>query len=181
MKKAVCSLIAIVLILVLNSCSAIFPWAMYKSAGYVPDEDAELADECMEQVYVAIKENDKAALKAVFSEKAIEEAEDIDAQIEGFLSLVQGEDFSCIRDESPVVKDDTEDGNDRKQLMTWYTLEIDELKYFVFLVDYPIDTITPDNVGLYSLMVIKAEDEDELTGAIEDWVVPGIRILEPLS
>lgn len=175
MKKMICSLIAIALILALNSCLFTRP------TGLIRDEDGELIDECMQQVYIAIKENDSEALKAVFSEKAIDEAEDIDEEIERLLSFIQGKAVLCTRDESPVATEKAEDGCKQKQLVAWYDLNTDEEKYLIFVADYPIDTFTPENEGLYSLMILKAEDEDKLTGAIEDWIIPGIRILDQMS
>lgn len=34
----------------------------------------------------------------------------------------------------------------------------DKQKYFFLIDDYPIDTDHPDNVGLYLLLIVKAED-----------------------
>lgn len=45
-----------------------------------------------------------------------------------------------------------------------------------FLIDYTVDTINPDNEGLYTLRVIKAKDEDTEFGFVEDMTIPGIYI-----
>lgn len=143
---------------------------------FLIDIDNELADARMEQLFTAIKEQDKNMLKEAFSQKALAETEDIDVGIDGLLSFVQGEVVSWSRDESPVVLDAVEYGEKTKQLTTWYTLETDEQTYLIFLVDYPIDTIEPENEGLYSLVIIKAEEENRLTGYWEYCAVPGINI-----
>lgn len=140
------------------------------------DKDNELADARMEQVFIAIKEQNKNALKELFSKKAIEESENIDADIEKLLCFIQGNVVSWNRDETPIVFDSAENGSITKQLITWYYLSTQEQNYLLLLVDYPIDTIDPENVGVYAMRILKEEDENKLTGALEDCVVPGVCI-----
>jgi hypothetical protein len=142
------------------------------------DKDNNLADARMEQVFEAIKEHDKNAVRAIFSPKAITEADNFDAGVDFLLSFVTGEVVSWSRDESPVVSDVVENSRKTKQLLTWYTLETEEHKYLVFLVDYPIDTVNPENEGLYSLRIIREEDEENLVGTMEEWIIPGIYVLD---
>ena len=56
------------------------------------------ADARLEQVLDAIKNQDKAALKAMFSNKALVEAEDINGSIDYLLTFVQGKIESWERD-----------------------------------------------------------------------------------
>ena len=53
--------------------------------------------------------------------------------------------------------------------------------YLVFLADYPVDEIEPDNSGLYTLKIIKETDESKLTGTWEDWTIPGIYVSEQVD
>lgn len=143
---------------------------------FFEDKDTRLVNTRMEQLFNAIKEQDKNALKEAFSQKALAETEDIDVGIDGLLSFVQGEVVSWSRDESLVVLDSVEYGEKTKQLSGWYGLETTEQTYLIFLVDYPVDTMNVENEGLYSLMIIEAEDENKLTGTWEDWTIAGINI-----
>lgn len=45
-------------------------------------------------------------------------------------------------------------------LWPYFTVKTDKDEYRFFLMDYSIDTINPDNEGLYTLWVIKKADED---------------------
>lgn len=172
MKKAMGLTITIVLMLVLSSCTKGI------STMFFSDKDNNLADTRMEQLFNAIEQQSKNALIENFSKKALEKTEDIDVDVDHLLSFIQGDVVSWNRDESPIVFDNIEAGGKVKQLVTWYTLDTSEQNYFVLLVDYPIDTIDPENVGLYSICILRSEDENKLTGTWEDWAVPGINILD---
>ena len=171
MKRILTVLLLVFMIFSFSSCTS------GKFTSLFTDKDIEQADARMEQVFDEIKQQNKDGLKELFSEKAIDEAENINIEIDDFLSFVQGEVVSWNRDDSPIVYDIVEQGSKSKQLITWYTLNTEKQNYLVLLVDYPIDTINPENAGLYSIRILKAEDENKLTGFIEDWVVPGIYIL----
>lgn len=171
MKKSICLIIILILILTLSSCIKGTP------TSFLIDSDNELADTRIEQLFNAIKEQDKVALKETFSQKAIEEAKDIDDELDELLSFIQGEVVSWSRDESPVAIDTVEYGKKTKQLEFWYNLKTNEQTYLIFLVDYPIDTIESENEGLYSLRILKIEDERKLTGTWDDWTIPGVYIL----
>jgi hypothetical protein len=69
-----------------------------------------------------------------------------------------------------------DDGKKSERLVSWYTVETDQESYMFFIIDFAIDTINPDNEGLYTLRVIKAEDEDKEFGYVEDMTIPGIYI-----
>lgn len=142
------------------------------------DKNNKFAETRMEEVFDAIKQKNKDAIRGMFSENAVNEAGELDAEIDRLLSFVQGNLVSWSMDESPIVFDSTEYGSKKKQLVTWYTLNTDEQNYSVFLVDYPIDTIDPKNVGLYSMRILRTEDENKLSGTWEEWVIPGIYILD---
>lgn len=158
--------------MLLNSCTN------GNITSHFSDKYIDRADVCMEQLFGAIKLHSKDAIKELFSQKAIEEVDTIDDDIERFLSFVNGNAVSWNRDESPMIFDSVEYGEKTIQLITWYKLNTDKQRYLVLLVDYPIDTINPENVGLYSIRILKLEDEDKLVGTLEEWVIPSIYILD---
>lgn len=94
------------------------------------------------------------------------------------LEYIDGEVLSWSRDGSPIALDESEKGNQRKLLLTWYTLKTTKQTYLIFLADYPVDEIESDNVGLYTLKIIKESEENKLTGTLEDWILPGIYVSE---
>ena len=172
MKKAVCFTMTLVMIFVLCSCMKGVSTVLFG------DRDNELADARMEQLFDVLKLHNNDAVKELFSGRAAGNAEDLDGCIDRLRSFVQGEVVSWDREESPMVYDSTEAGGKTKRLVTWYTLDTEEQTYLVLLVDYPIDTIDPQNAGLYAILVLRAEDESKLEGTWEDWVIPGVSILE---
>lgn len=172
MKKAIYLTLAIVLTLVLCSCTK------GESTMFFIDKDNALADARMEQLFNAIKLQNNDALKELFSKKTVEKTGNIDAGIDDLLSFMQGEVVSWNRDDLPFVEDTVEDGCKTKLLETWYTLDTDEQSYLVLLVDYPIDTIDPENEGLYAIRILRTEYENKLVGTLEDWVIPGVYILD---
>lgn len=141
------------------------------------DKDNALADTRMKQIVNAINMQDEKALKEVFSAKALDESSNIDSEIDHLLSFIHGEVISWNRDGSPIVFDRFEASGKTKQLVTWYTLETTEQCYLLLLIDYPVDSIVLKNTGLYSLRILKAEDEHKLIGTWEDWTIPGVYIL----
>ena len=171
MKKIIYLMIILVLLLMLNSCMK-----GEMSMHFFEDKDNRLADARMEQVFNCIKDHDDDALKKAFSQRALAETENINTEINNLFSFIQGDVISWSRDESPVVFDNVEYGKKSKQLSGWYGLETTEQTYLIFLVDYPIDTMNVENEGLYSLMIIEAADENNLTGTWDDWTIPGITV-----
>lgn len=172
MKKAVCIVMTIVLILSLSSCMAGVPMA------FLRDRDDVFAETRMKQLFNAIKERDKDAIKAEFSKKAITETKDFDADLDNLLSFVKGNAVSWEIDEVYTVSDSSNSYGNTKEIETWYNLYTDEQNYLIFLVDYPVDTIDSENVGIYSLWIIRTEDGKELAGTFEEYESPGIYILE---
>lgn len=172
MKRVALVLLTLVMLFTLSSCANIILTPLFY------DNDSELADARIEQLFEATQQQDKATFKKMFSQKAINEADNIDDEIDCFFSFVQGTAISWNRDESPRVFEVVEYGRKSKQLITWYTLNTDKQSYLVLLVDYPVDTMNSENVGLYSIRILKLEDENRLIGTVEEWILPGIYVLD---
>ena len=59
-------------------------------------------------------------------------------------------------------------------ISSWYTVSTNQEDYLFFVLDYAKDTINPDNEGLYTLRVIKSEDEEKEFTYWQDMMLPGI-------
>ena len=152
---------------------------LYSAAVYCRlSKDDDLADARMEQIFAALENRDEEMIKSTFSQKALLEAKNLDENIDKVFSFVQGKLSFWKRDESPVVFDNSENVGKTKRLLTWYTLHTDEQSYLIFLADYPIDTIEPKNEGLYTFKILEEKNENKLKGSIEDWIIPGIDVLD---
>lgn len=166
----------IISILLLTSCQG---GDYMQRIGFFEDKDNKLADICIDNLYNAIKENDKEVVKKTFSNKACSDAGNIEVQIDGLFEFINGELLSWNREESPVVEDYAEFGKTAKHEMFWFSLKTSEDVYSVFLSYYPTENINPDNKGIYSMLIIRKCDENSLEGSINEWSsVPGIKIQE---
>ncbi|MDF2822205.1 MAG: hypothetical protein K0R15_2653 [Clostridiales bacterium] len=139
------------------------------------DDGGKKADARVEQLIKNIKNKDKDALKAMFSKRALNEANDLDADIEYLFEFFQGSVDSWKQD-SFTSEASIQNGKKSEMLLTWYTVETDKDTYIFFLIDYTEDLINLDNAGLYSLRVIKAENEDIQFTYWKDMEIAGIYI-----
>lgn len=147
MKRKIFILLMFVNVILLSSCS---------KGGHrfiIFDDSDKKADARLEDILDALKDGDKDALKAMFSKKALSDADDIDGQIDYLFDFFQGsveswENTGNSGDES------IKNGKKSSMLRTFYTVKTDKDEYKFFLIDYPIDTINPDNEGLYTLRVV---------------------------
>lgn len=158
MHKLMISSILILSMLFLSSCSL----GGSRTEMLNKDSDDKKADARLEQVIEAIKSQDKDALKAIFSKQALNEADDFDGRVEYLFGFIQGKIDSWKKSDGPTVYDSNDYGHEKKEVSSYYYVNTDKQKYFFLLRDYPVDTDHPNNVGLYMLLVVKAEDEEKI-------------------
>ncbi len=158
MRKFIISAILILSMLFLSSCSLGYS----RTAMLNRDSDDTKANARLEQVIGAIKNKDKENLKSLFSQKALSEADDFDGSTNDLLDFFQGEIESWKKPSGPGVLESNNHGHVKKEVNSYYYVNTDKQKYFFLLQDYPVDTDHPDNVGLYLLLVVKAEDEEKI-------------------
>ena len=167
MKKLSAIVLIIILLLTLSSCSL--------GNRIIFDDSDKKADERLEQILKAIGNKDKKGLKAMFSKKALAQAKDIDGGIDYVFDLFQGKVTSWDNNNGgPNIDESDEYGHIIKKFTSFYNVNTNKQKYIVFMIEYVTDTDHPDNVGLYTLRVIKAEDEKTQLGYAEDMEIPGV-------
>lgn len=170
MKKLIISIILVVSILFLYSCSL----GRSRIAMLNKEDEGKTADARFEQVVEAIKDQDKEALKSIFSEEALDETKDIDGGIDYLLGFIQG-DIKSWENIKWSSGDNADSGNSViKEIRSWYKVSTDKNEYLFFLLDYSKDTENPDNVGLYTLRAIKAVDKDTQFIYWQDMKIAGI-------
>ena len=67
-----------------------------------------------------------------------------------------------------------ENGNRWEKLFSWFNVVTDKERYVFFILQYSVDTFDPDNVGVYSLRVVKEADEYTQMTYWTDMEIPGI-------
>jgi len=158
-KKACVILSAIALLL--SSCSL--------GGGIRSDffkDDSLVAYERLEKILEALESKNKQAMTSLFSKQALDEANDFDAHMDYLFEFFQGEVESHGWNRNtggPITDGRYDGGNKMKELKSWFDVVTDKESYIFFLLDYPVDTFDSNNVGLYSLRVVKTSEEDTLT------------------
>lgn len=170
MNKKFVVLFLLVNILLISSCSL----GGSRTEMLNRDSDDKKADARLEQVIEAIKNKDKAALKSMFSKQTLDEADNIDRSIDYIFELFQGEVKSKERKPGLIVDESNNYGHKTREVKSFYNVDTDKQKYLFFLLEYTVDTDHPDNVGLYTLRVIKAEDKETQFGFWQDMKIAGI-------
>ena len=66
------------------------------------------------------------------------------------------------------------DGKKQIEVVAWFDVTTDEEDYVFFLHLFSMDTFDADNVGLYALRVVKAEEREREMTAWQDMAIPGV-------
>jgi hypothetical protein len=165
-------LIKKIVLLILLTNSFMLTSCLYRGGPvYVGEERA--AKKRIKEILAAIENKDKEAMKALFSKKALAEVNDFDEGVDYLFDFFQG-DVQSWEIDAWSSGESIERGKKSIMLRVWYIVTTDKEKYMFFVIDYIKDTMNPDNAGLYTLRVIKAEDEETEFGYWQDMVIPGI-------
>lgn len=158
MQRFIIGLILILSTLFLSSCSI----GGSRTEMLNKDGSDKKADARLEQLIEAIKNKDKNAVKSLFSKQALSEAVDFDSKLDKLLNIFQGKIDSWEKSDGATVFESTDSGRSKKEVKSYYYVNTNKQKYFFLLRDYQVDMDNPDNVGLYMLLVVKAEDEEKI-------------------
>lgn len=137
------------------------------------DDSDKKADARMEEILETLENQDQEALKTMFSKQALDEADDFDNSLDYLFEFFQGNVDSWKQDK---ISGETSIEYGKKTIMieSWYTVTTDKDVYMFYVIDYTKNTIDPDNAGLYTLRVIKAEDEATEFLSPQEMQIPGI-------
>lgn len=124
------------------------------------DNDEGKANDRLEQIIDAIKNQDKDSLKKMFSQQAEDIAVELDAQIDYLFEYIQGS-IKSWDDQVGSVNESTNNGYIVKSSGYSYTVKTEKQEYLFYLVECIENTDHPENVGLYVLQVMKLEDKGE--------------------
>jgi len=165
-KYKLYALFIVILVFLNTSCIIKLPFLFLNN-------NKKTAGKRFEQILLTIKNKDKDSLKAIFSKKAIEESKQIDDNIIYLFSLLE-DDVVSWEENGVIVDYSYNNGHKKEEIKSFFNIYTEKNKYLVFILDYPRDTEHPENAGLYSLRVIKAENEKTQFTHWQDMVVPGV-------
>ena len=137
---------AIAFLFSLSGCSG------YPHSSWLEDDSLDkLAEKRCEDIVAALENKDSSAIKAMFSQKAIEEAEDLDDEIEYIIEHYEGSLKSFKgKSKKTTVKAD-------------YTVITDKQTYVLFFVEVSNTDDETEN-GIYRLWLSKESEKDAYYG-----------------
>jgi len=161
MRKLMLGVVGLALAVLLSSCG-LLPFG----SGVILDDSHEQADARMEQIGAAFNDGDPAALKALFSPRALEQAPDIDAGLEYLLSFFPEGGVTWERDAIGSEGENDGAGNKTRMLRANYKLIVGGEEYRLFFADITVnDVLDPENVGLYAIGVTPWSDMNQSDAA----------------
>lgn len=157
MSKRLSGVVVIVCLGLLSSCALVpggssespAPTATAESL-YV-DPDQKMRDRT-QSIVDAVNDHDAAALKAMFSPRALEQATDIDEGLDYLLSLFPNGGLTSNWANGPAAERQYKNGMMTEVLLVEYNVSVDGRDYSLFFADFTTnEIIDPTNVGLYAL------------------------------
>lgn len=127
-------------------------------------DDQKVANKEFEMIIYAIENQDKFTLKSLFSDNALEDAQNLNEIIDELFDYYQGKMLSYYDWGGPRVYGGmNDDGTERywKKMNATYDVETSRDKYRFAMEFIPIDTSDAANVGIRSLYVIKLKDDTD--------------------
>jgi hypothetical protein len=123
------------------------------------NNDRQMADEKLKKIIAALESGNNEALKGMFSKRALAEATDIDDGIKYAIQFYHGK---MISQDGALDVLTQKDGKENKKIIkAFYTVKTDNDTFIVFFIDQTENTVSPDEVGLFMLQVIKESDRKE--------------------
>lgn len=148
MGKLLAGAVVIVCMSLLSACSLV----PSDSADYLYDYPEPAMHERMQQIVDAVNDHDAAALTAMFSPRALEQATDIDEGVDYLLSLFPDGGLTSNWWVGPAAERQYENGKLTELLLVEYNVSAGGHDYSLFFADFTAnELIDPDNVGLYAL------------------------------
>jgi hypothetical protein len=145
-------LIISIITLPLSACSL---WGINIPGRFI-ESDEDVANAKMDKVLAAIKNKDKDSLKLLFSKKAVAESKNLEASVAKLFEFFKGKYISYNDWGGPGVED-TSSG--WKRIDSTYDVKTSKGKYRFAIRTMANDPGNEDNIGIYSLYIIKMEDD----------------------
>lgn len=166
-------LLVLTSLLLISSCNGV---RVSDKEGEISVSEEKSADDRIEQIISAINDKDKEALKSLFSKKALDETDDFDSGMDSLFDFIQG-DIKSWESDGWSSSESAEYGKSSLMIRSSFIIKTDKEEYVFFIVDYSVDTMNPDNEGLYMLQVRTSGYNEDL-GSWQDRLRAGFYIPE---
>lgn len=122
------------------------------------DSDQKVSDDILEKIIEGINNKDEDAIKELFSEYAIENSENFDADVQSMFDFID-DNIVSYEESSPAGSFESSDRNYRiKKISSYYYVSTATEKYFFLIDNYSKNTLESEKQGVKCLIVVKAED-----------------------
>lgn len=144
---------AIAFLFSLSGCSG------YPHSSWLEDDSLDkLAEKRCEDIVAALENKDSSAIKAMFSEQALEEIENIDASIMQAINYYDGNLISLSGTTS--TEENISGRNKRTTIKADYTVETNDGTYILFFVE-KLNSENAEEEGLYLFQLAKESDVEK--------------------
>lgn len=110
------------------------------------------------EIFEALADCDKKSILNMFSENAKKQATDMENNLDALLMCFKGKEFT-YEQKNWSSNELTDEGKKRLQIVTRYTIVVDNTTYKCYIIDYPVDMIDDNNRGVYTFCVISSDIE----------------------
>ena len=150
---------AIAFLFSLSGCSG------YPHSSWLEDDSLDkIAEKRCEDIVAALENKDSSAIKAMFSQKAIEEAEDLDDEIEYIIEHYEG---SLKSFKGTTSTEENINGKSKKTTVKAdYTVITNDGTYILFFVE-KLNSENAEEEGLYLFQLAKESDVEKVQGKLD--------------
>lgn len=140
--------------------------------------DNELVNSKLEELLTAIQNKDQEKLRSLFAENVLSKVEDFDTSMKNLFNYYEGDYISYDDCGGPLTDEAIEDGDKVKIIKPSYEIKTSKRSYRMTFEFRAVDTKDSNNIGLWSIDIIKTEDDVDLTCAYmgNNKYTPGINI-----
>ena len=179
--KIICLILCFAMMFALTACDSLNEFAQTEiwekdMFGRFYNTDGQQAQAYFEQIIASIEGKDADALEKLFSANTKTNVANIDSQINMLFEFCSGDMISFYK-HGPGSHAERHQDRYYKEIYTTYDFTTTEGDYRLAFLFCSIDSECPENVGLQSVFIIRAEDSDTTRAywGDDDWT-PGITI-----
>ena len=140
--------------------------------------DNELVNSKLEELLTAIQNKDREKIKSLFAKNILSKVEDFETSMKKLFDYYEGDYVSYDDCGGPLTDEAIVNGDKVKIIKPSYEIETSKRSYRMTFELRTDDTKDSNNIGLWSIDIIKTEDDVDLTYAY--WgdlkYTPGINI-----
>ncbi len=171
MKRCCFSLLLLVLCYLMTGCALL--------AAGSHNSEPEIAGEMFSRIARACKDQDADALAQLFSPNALADTEDFAADAQALFDLFDGNVAAIADWAGPMSEGSSQDGESWKMIQSSVDFQTWDQDLRLAMLICTQNTKAPENVGLQSLYLIRAEDSDLEIAYWGGWEwLPGIHVQE---